>query len=76
MCPKSPKTCGLQALGRIEFAKPHDAQRGSKAQLGVRAALENLVDEFLGVGSVLRSPTDDPLGSPFEVFLMEFGTVL
>src|SRR6185295_15161118 len=66
----------FQANVSDAFAQAHDAQHGAKSHLGMRAAFEDVLDQLGAGGTDFAGPMNHPAGSPLQIFLVRFGTVL
>jgi len=60
----------------IMFPQAHDAEAGAETLLWMGSALQDGGDERFGHGTMFFGPSDQPGGSPFQVFLMRLGHVL
>ena len=68
-------TSRFQTLGPGALAQPDDAQAGTVALFGMRAALEDVLEQLGAVGTDGAGPVNHAAGSPLKMLLMGLGAV-
>ena len=66
---------GVESVGAVAFAEADEAEAGAVALLGVREALEELLDEEPDSRAEARAPRDEAGGRPLDVALVGLGAV-